>query len=96
LTITGRYGYCIGPDWTLAGSNLNIAQAVRNAREMMGVDDATAIRMATAVPASAIGLSGDIGSIAPGLRADFVLVDANMKVIESWIGGEPTGPVAGG
>ena len=96
MPITATDGYCIAPDGTLAGSNLNMAQAVRNAREMMGVDDVTAIRMATAVPASAIGLSGDIGLIAPGLRADFVLVDSDMKVIESWVGGERTGPAAMG
>lgn len=85
-------GYCIAPDGTLAGSNLNMAQAVRNAGRMMGVDNATAIRMATAVPASAIGLSDEVGSIAPGLRADFVLVGPDMDVIESWIRGEPTRP----
>lgn len=92
VTITAEDGYCIAPDGTLAGSNLDMAQAVRNARRMMGVNDATAIRMATAVPASAIGLSDEIGSIASGLRADLVLVDAGMQVIESWICGEPTRP----
>lgn len=96
MTISARDGYCVAPDGTLAGSNLDMAQAVRNACAMMGVDDVTAIRMATAVPASAIGLSGETGSIAPGLRADLVLVDSDMKVIESWIGGKPTGPAAMG
>lgn len=96
VKITARDGYCIAPDGTLAGSNLNMTQAVRNARGMMDVDDATAIRMATAVPASAIGLSDEIGSIAPGLRADFILVDPDMNVVESWVCGEPTGPTAPG
>lgn len=92
VAITAEDSYCIDPDGTLAGSNLDMAQAVRNARRMMNVDDATAVRMATAVPASAIGLSDEIGSIAPGLRADFVLVDADMNVVETWICGEPTRP----
>jgi N-acetylglucosamine-6-phosphate deacetylase len=78
-------GRCTGPDGMLAGSHLDMAQAVRNAGEMMGVDFETAVRMASEVPAAAMGLSSVTGSIRPGLRADFVLMDATKQVVRTWI-----------
>lgn len=87
-TITCEAGRCTAPDGTLAGSNLNMAEAVRNAERLMRVDMETAVRMASAVPASILGLSRDRGAIAPGLRADLVLVDAQKQVLESWVSGE--------
>ena len=78
---------CTAADGTLAGSNLNMAAAVRNAVRLMGVDVATAVRMASEGPASAIGLAAERGSIARGLRADLVLVDGEGNVGETWISG---------
>ena len=86
--IAAADGRCAAPDGTLAGSDLNMAEAVRNAVRLLGVDRATAVRMASAVPASVLGISGERGSIEPGLRADLVLVDAQGMVIETWIDGE--------
>lgn len=79
---------CTAPDGTLAGSNLNMAAAVRNAVRLMGVDLATAVRMASEAPASAIGLAAERGSIRAGMHADLVLVDAGSEVIETWISGK--------
>ena len=79
---------CITSDGTLAGSNLNMAAAVRNAERLMGVDAATAVRMASIVPAHILGIAGERGSIGVGMRADLVLVDDARKVTETWIGGE--------
>ena len=86
-TITAEAGRCTDADGTLAGSDLDMAQAVRNAVAMMGVGLETAVRMASAVPAAVLGLGGVTGAIAPGLRADLVLVDADGSVLETWIGG---------
>ena len=47
--------------------------------------------MASATPA-ALGLGGQLGRIAPGFRADLVLVDDAMDVLRSWIS---PGPWAG-
>ncbi|HKT86149.1 MAG TPA: N-acetylglucosamine-6-phosphate deacetylase [Novosphingobium sp.] len=88
IRIVARDGYCIAPDGTLAGSDLNMAEAVRNAERLMRVDRATAVRMASAVPASVLGLSGEVGSIAAGLRADLVLADHAGAIVQTWIGGE--------
>lgn len=81
-------GRCITSDGTLAGSNLNMAAAVCNAERLMGVDAATAVRMASMVPATIMGISGERGSIRAGMRADLVLVDDAKNVVETWIMGE--------
>ena len=85
--IVAEEGRCTAADGTLAGSDLDMAQAVRNAVRLLGVDLATAARMASMAPATALGMAGERGSIQPGLRADLVLVDANGDVVETWIDG---------
>ena len=42
-----------------------------------GLSPADAIRTATAVPAEAMGLGADLGTIEPGKLADLVIVDGN-------------------
>jgi imidazolonepropionase-like amidohydrolase len=42
-----------------------------------GLSPMNAIRAATAVPARVMGLERDSGTIAPGLRADLIIVDGN-------------------
>ena len=86
--IVAAGGRCTAADGTLAGSDLNMAAAVRNAMELMGVSAEAAVRMASAVPASILGIEAERGSIAPGLRADLVLVDARGEVMETWINGD--------
>jgi N-acetylglucosamine-6-phosphate deacetylase len=43
--------------------------------------------MASATPAAFLGLGDRIGAIAPGMRADLVLLDDSFTVHETWIGG---------
>jgi N-acetylglucosamine-6-phosphate deacetylase len=88
VRIMAQGGRLTAPDGTLAGSSLDMAAAVRNAQSLMGVDQATAVRMASTVPAAVLGLSGERGAILPGLSADVVLVDGEGQVVESWIGGQ--------
>jgi N-acetylglucosamine-6-phosphate deacetylase len=64
-----------------------MAAAVRNAVRLMGVDLATAVRMASDVPASVMGLAAERGAIRAGMRADLVLVDSGNEVTETWISG---------
>jgi N-acetylglucosamine-6-phosphate deacetylase len=85
--IVAENGRCTDAAGTLAGSDLDMASAVRNAEAMMDVDFATAVRMASASPARAIGLAGRYGSIEAGAKADLVLMSAEKKVVETWIGG---------
>jgi N-acetylglucosamine-6-phosphate deacetylase len=92
LTLLGqrilrRHGRLETEAGVLAGADLCLAQAVRNAVDMLGLDDATAIGMASAVPAAFLGLSHERGSIAPGLRADLLLLGPKLDVLGSWLGG---------
>lgn len=80
-------GTCRGPDGTLAGSALTMAQAFRNAIDMMGCDIVTASRMASGNPAAFLRLDQETGTIAPGLRADLVHLDDARRVTATWIAG---------
>jgi len=88
-TITVEDGVCIAPDGALAGSDLDMAGAVRNAVAMLGLDEATAMRMASLNPASFLGLDHELGRIVAGQRADLVLLDEAGEVQATWIGGQP-------
>jgi N-acetylglucosamine-6-phosphate deacetylase len=72
----------------LAGSDIDMATAVRNSLEMLDVDLPHAARMASLYPATFLGLDQELGRIEPGYRADLVLVDADLNVIETWISGQ--------
>ena len=85
--ITVRDGVCVAPDGTLAGSDLDMASAVRNTMTMLGLDLATAVHMATHTPAAFLGLSREIGVLRPGMRANLVCVDDTIHVRETWIDG---------
>jgi N-acetylglucosamine-6-phosphate deacetylase len=87
-SIVAEGGRLTGAGGTLAGSALDMAEAVRNAEALMGVDFATAVRMASAVPAWAMGMSGERGTVQAGLAADLVLMDRDRRVVETWIAGE--------
>jgi N-acetylglucosamine-6-phosphate deacetylase len=73
-------------DGTLAGSLLTMDQAVRNAAEVGGLD--SAVRMASTTPSRLLGL--DQGALRPGYRADLVLLDRDLRVTASVVGGQLT------
>ncbi len=71
----------------LAGSALDMATAVRNAVRWLGVDLAEAARMASLYPAQCLRVDDRYGRIVAGHRADLVLLDADLRVRDTWIGG---------
>ena len=79
---------CVDEDGRLAGSDIDMASAVRNAPEMLDVDLAEAARMASFNPAQFLGLGHELGRIAPGYRANLVLVDSHVNVLNTWIDGK--------
>jgi N-acetylglucosamine-6-phosphate deacetylase len=85
--ITVRDGVCIAPDGTLAGSDLDMASAIRNAVAMLGLGIEEASAMTSLNAANFLGLGGELGRIAPGYRADLVLLDAAFGVSEVWTDG---------
>ncbi len=86
--ITVRNGICRDAAGTLAGSDLDMASAVRNSVAMLGLAVPAACAMASASPAAFLGLAGERGALIPGLAADLVLVDADLRVVRSWIAGQ--------
>lgn len=90
LAITVADGICVTADGTLAGSDLDMAAAVRNASSMLELDKAEALRMASEYPAEALGLGAELGRIEAGYRANLVQMDQEMNVVETWIDGRRT------
>jgi N-acetylglucosamine-6-phosphate deacetylase len=80
LTVTCRNGRCETPDGVLAGSMLDMASAVRNCVESLGVSLAEAARMASTYPADFLGLGSTHGRIAPDYRADLIAMDDAFRV----------------
>jgi N-acetylglucosamine-6-phosphate deacetylase len=74
-------------DGTLAGSDLDMASAVRNSVSALGLTLEQALAMASRVPATFLRLGGELGRIAPGYRASLVLLDDRLEVAETWIDG---------
>ncbi len=72
-------------DGTLAGSVLTMDRALRNA-VASGVDLATASAMASAVPAAYLG-DNERGVLEVGKRADVLVLDDELNVVEVYLGG---------
>lgn len=86
-TIIARDGICQTASGTLAGSALNMIDAVRNTIDMLGVPLDEATRMASTYPADFLGLGATHGRIEAGHRADFTVTDQDLRVTETWIDG---------
>ncbi len=79
-------GVCVDANGTLAGCDLDMAQAVANTHAL-GVTFVDAVAMASSSPAAFLRLSHRIGSIDVGHSADFVWLDRDLKVRGTWIAG---------
>jgi len=80
-------GKCSFADGTLAGSDLDMISAVKNARDWLGLDLAGAAHMASRVPAEFLGINATHGDLGPGKRASFVVVDDQLRIQQTWIEG---------
>lgn len=89
--ITAVNGVCLDDEGLIAGSDTDMARAVRNAVSLLGIELAEAARMASQYPAAFLGLDTTLGRIAPGYRANLALVDDELDVLETWIDGQPSG-----
>jgi len=85
ITVSGSL--CVDEDGRLAGSNVDMASCVRNAVSMLGLPLIEAVRMASLYPAQFLGLAHEIGRIAPGYRANLVLADDELRILDTWIDG---------
>jgi len=89
--ITRRDGHLTTEEGTLAGSDLDMATAVRNAVTRLGLPLEAALHMASGAPSAFLGLDHELGRIAPGYRANLVLLDDSLTVSKTWIDGIAAG-----
>ncbi|TXR52040.1 N-acetylglucosamine-6-phosphate deacetylase [Reinekea thalattae] len=75
-------------DGTLAGSDLDMATAVRNAISLIGVTPSEALQMASLRPAEFLQLDDRLGRIQVGYQASLVALDENYFVQSTWIDGQ--------
>ncbi|MCY1142677.1 N-acetylglucosamine-6-phosphate deacetylase [Actinoplanes sp. Pm04-4] len=66
-------------DGSIAGSTLTMDEALRNT-VAAGIGLAGAVAMASTTPARVLGLSDQVGALEAGLRADLVVLDADLHV----------------
>jgi N-acetylglucosamine-6-phosphate deacetylase len=76
-------------DGTWAGSVLTMDRAFAMLVTVCGLGMVDAARLCSTTPAAALGAVG-LGVIAPGAVADFVVLDRNLNVVETWIAGRRT------
>lgn len=69
------------PDGTLAGSSSSLAACIRHSVQTCGVELSDALRAATSTPARLIGFP-QMGQVAVGQRADLVVFDDELTVVE--------------
>ncbi len=74
---------------SLAGSALTMDQALRNLVQV-GLELADAAQRVSTFPADYLGLD-DRGRIAPGARADLVVLDAQLRLQQVYVGGQVVG-----
>lgn len=79
-TVTGSHA--------IAGSTLTMDAAVRNAVRFLGVRVEDAVVMASLNPAVLLGIGDRKGAIAAGMDADLVVLDDELRVQRTMIGGE--------
>jgi N-acetylgalactosamine-6-phosphate deacetylase len=70
----------------LADSTLHLIDAVRHAKEWLGLPLERAWALASRNPARSLGLS-DLGSIAIGKKASFTVITPELEVVETWVKG---------
>jgi N-acetylglucosamine-6-phosphate deacetylase len=81
-------GHCLDREGKLAGAALDMASAVRNCVNLVGVSLAEALRLASRNPAEFLGLGHMLGKLAPDYRADLVALDPEtVTVLRTWVAG---------
>ncbi|GAA4724104.1 N-acetylglucosamine-6-phosphate deacetylase [Promicromonospora umidemergens] len=69
-----------GGEGPIAGGTAHLVDVVRCA-VTGGVPLVDAVRAATVVPARVLGLTGEVGSLEPGARADVLVTDADLRPV---------------
>jgi len=87
--ITARDGRCVTPIGVLAGSSLDMATAVKNCVQLLGLSLERALRFASTEPADFLGVGHFLGRLAPGYRADIVAMNpSDLSIVATWVAGK--------
>jgi N-acetylglucosamine-6-phosphate deacetylase len=65
----------------LSGSALTMMKAVKNCVKKCDIPLDEALRMASLYPAKVLGIDNETGKIEKGFKADFVMIDENLEVM---------------
>ena len=96
MPVVVRHGEARIPDGTaLASSVCPMNEMVRLFRDLAGCPLWQAVHMAALTPATIVGREHEIGSLAPGKRADVALFDQQVQVRAVYLEGRST-PLGGG
>ncbi|MCD6576668.1 MAG: N-acetylglucosamine-6-phosphate deacetylase [Anaerolineaceae bacterium] len=85
--VTIQDGKALLPNGTHAGSTATLDACVRNMVELVGISFADGLRMAAFNPAKVIGADANIGSLAPGKKANIAVFDESMNVKMTFVNG---------
>lgn len=68
---------------TLSGSAISMHQALVNLVQQAGIEVEEALRMCSLYPARLLGMADRYGKIAPGATAQFVVLDQQLRLVET-------------
>jgi N-acetylglucosamine-6-phosphate deacetylase len=88
-TISVSNGVCVRADGTLAGTALDMAQAVHNSVTLLEVPLTAALQFASTNPAEFMGVGDTLGRLRPGYRADVVaFLPDDLQILSTWVAGQ--------
>jgi N-acetylglucosamine-6-phosphate deacetylase len=93
VTLQVRGGVARTPDGTIAGGSGSLLDVVRFTHREAGVALPLAVAAATRVPATLLGLDRalGVGRLAPGARADLLVVGEHLQPLQVWRAGQLVG-----
>ena len=83
------------PDGTLAGSRLSLDRALHHLRDFAGVGLVEAVAACTSRPAQLLGVEARHGTLRRGACADLAVMDAEGRMMQTWIAGRQVWSVEG-
>lgn len=86
VTVSG--GQALSDEGGLGGSIATMDQLLRNAVRLLQLPLPAAWQMASLTPARILGLDGRLGQIAVGKQADLLILDHDLEVVATIVGGQ--------
>ncbi len=88
LKVSVKDGIARISNGSLAGSTLKLINAIKNMTEHVGASLLEAVNMASLVPAKIAGVDHKQGSIEPGKKANFTVIDDDFNVVMTIVNGK--------